>query len=78
MNLQQQNKMQKEIDNLTQLFKALCDDVDMIRETMAKKLLDVPDKKKEEKDIKLREVKELEQLFVNVPKIKKMKEGSNL
>jgi len=74
MNAKQYMEIKKEINDLTDLFKSLCDDVDMIRETMAAKILDAsPEPEKRTQAVRTREVDDLEKMFANVSRTKKMK-----
>lgn len=77
MNLQERMKFDKKFDDLAKLVKNLCDDVDMIRETMAHKILDaMPEPEQRKPETKAREVDSLEKMFANVPRNAKMKKES--
>ena len=74
MNLQERMKFDKKFDDLVKLVSNLCNDVDMIRETMAHKILDaMPEAETRKPETKAREVDSLEKMFANVPKNRNMK-----
>ena len=77
MNMKESIKIQKQLDDLTKLVANLCEDVDMIRETMAHKILDaMPEPEKRKPEVKAREVDSLEKMFASVPRNQKMKKES--